>query len=59
VYYTGKRPHQGLDQLIPNEAEGRIPFQFSRKSYFSTGNIQSVAFLGGLHHSYYRGTAPP
>ena len=28
-------------------------------SHFSTGTIQSVAFLGGLHHSYSRGTAPP
>jgi putative transposase len=51
VYSNGNRPHQGINQ--------QIPVQFGRKSYFSIGNIQSVAFLGGLHHSYYRGTAPP
>jgi putative transposase len=59
VYSNGNRPHQGINQLVPSETEGRIPVQFGRKSYFSTGNIHSVAFLGGLHHSYYRGTAPP
>jgi putative transposase len=58
VYYNGKRPHQGINQLIPSEAEGRIPVQFCRKSYFSPGNLQSVAFLGGLHYSYCRGIAP-
>jgi putative transposase len=59
VYYNGNRPHQGINQLVPSETEGRIPVQLGRKSYFSTGNIQSVAFLGGLHHSYSRGAAPP
>jgi hypothetical protein len=51
VKHNGKRLHQGINQ--------RIPAQFNRKSFFSIGNIQSVAFLGGLHHSYSRGTAPP
>jgi putative transposase len=58
VYYNGNRPHQGINQLVPSEAEGRIPVQ-GGKSYFSTVNIQSVAFLGGLHHNFSRGTAPP
>jgi putative transposase len=39
VYYNGKRPHQGINQLVPSDAEERIPVQFGRKSYYSTGNI--------------------
>jgi putative transposase len=59
VYYNGNRPHQGINQLVPSESEGRIPVHFGRRPFFPTGNIQSVAFLGGLHHSYSQGTAPP
>jgi hypothetical protein len=59
MYYIGKRPHQGINQLVPSEVEGRIPVHFYRKSFFSTGNIHSAAFLGGFHHSYSRGAGLP
>jgi putative transposase len=51
VYFNGHRPHQGLNQKIPEQSD--------KKPISSCGIIQSIAFLGGLHHSYSRGAAPP
>jgi putative transposase len=45
-YFNEERPHQGINQLIPNRSDS-LPINGS-------GTINSVAFLGGLHHSYSR-----
>jgi transposase InsO family protein len=46
VYFNEERPHQGIQQQIPNRSDS-LPIKGS-------GTINSVAFLGGLHHSYSR-----
>ena len=46
VYFNQERPHQGIEQRIPD-------FYDKPKSNL-TGRITSEAFLGGLHHSYSR-----
>jgi transposase InsO family protein len=51
LYFNGNRPHQGIGQQIPS--------QYEKKPIMTTGKIQSIVFLGGLHHSYFRGAAPP
>jgi putative transposase len=50
VYFNEERPHQGIQQRIPNRTDG-YPINRSRE-------IRSVAFLGGLHHSYSRVYSP-
>jgi putative transposase len=45
AYFNQERPHQGIDQRIPNHYD--LP-----KS--TRGKISSKAILGGLHHSYSR-----
>jgi putative transposase len=52
-YYTydnEERPHQGIQQRIQNRSDS-LPIKGS-------GYIRSVAFLGGLHHSYSRVSGP-
>jgi putative transposase len=45
-YYNQERPDQGIGQ--------RIPEHYNLPASNPTGNISSNAFLGGLHHSYFR-----
>jgi transposase InsO family protein len=47
AYFNQARPHQGIDQRIPNHYA--IP-----ESKPTRGRITSKAILGGLHHSYAR-----
>jgi hypothetical protein len=49
AYFNQERPHQGIDQRIPNYYD--LP-----KSKPTSGRITSKAILGGLHHSYSRAT---
>jgi transposase InsO family protein len=44
VYYNQERPHQGIEQ--------RIPDYYDQPKSNITGKITSKAYLGGLHHSY-------
>jgi len=46
AYFNEERPHQGIQQRIPNRSDS-LPINRS-------GDIRSVAFLGGLHHGYSR-----
>ena len=46
-YFNQERPHQGIEQRIPDQHE--LP-----KSKPTSGRITSKAILGGLHHSYSR-----
>jgi transposase InsO family protein len=47
VYFNRERPHQGLDQALPEPADSpgydAPPLQ-----------VQSAPVLGGLHHAYHR-----
>jgi len=47
AYFNQERPHQGIEQRIPNHYD--LP-----KSKPVSGRITSKAILGGLHHSYSR-----
>ncbi len=47
AYFNRERPHQGIDQRIPDQYE--LP-----RSKPTSGGIISKAILGGLHHSYSR-----
>ena len=47
VYFNQERPHQGIDQRIPDYFD--LP-----RSNLTHGRITSKAILGGLHHSYNR-----
>jgi transposase InsO family protein len=49
-YFNEERPHQGINQRIPNRSDS--------VAIHGSGNIRSVAFLGGLHHSYSRVSGP-
>ena len=48
AYFNGARPHQGLQQRVPDEAAARA----SRAG--SGGRVHVVPVLGGLHHDYRR-----
>jgi hypothetical protein len=50
VYFNEERPHQGIQQRIPNRPDG-LPINRS-------GDIRSDSFLGGLHHGYSRVSSP-
>jgi putative transposase len=50
AYFNEERPHQGINQHIPNRSDS-LPINGSKY-------IRSVAFLGGLHHSYSRVLSP-
>ena len=45
-YYNSKRPHQGIDQRIPNGYESQF-----------YGSVQKSPILGGLCNHYYRNAA--
>lgn len=47
TYFNQERPHQGIDQRIPNQYD-------LTRSKPTSGRITSKAILGGLHHSYSR-----
>ena len=47
AYFNHERPHQGIDQRIPDQ------YDLSR-SKPTSGHITSKTILGGLHHSYSR-----
>ena len=49
AYFNQERPHQGIEQRIPDQYE--LP-----RSKPTSGRITSKAILGGLHHSYSRTT---
>jgi transposase InsO family protein len=49
-YFNEERPHQGINQRIPNRSDSI--------AIHGSGKIRSVAFLGGLHHSYSRVSGP-
>jgi putative transposase len=44
AYFNEESPHQGINQRIPNRS--------TNLAIHGSGNIKSVAFLGGLHHGY-------
>jgi hypothetical protein len=44
VYFNQERPHQGIDQRIPDR------YDLPRPN--ASGGIRTKAILGGLHHSY-------
>jgi transposase InsO family protein len=46
-YFNEERPHQGIDQRIPDYYE-------APKSKPTSGHVTSKSILGGLHHSYSR-----
>ena len=49
-YFNEERPHQGINLRIPNRSDNL--------AIHGSGNIKSVAFLGGFHHSYSRVSGP-
>ncbi len=49
-YFNEERPHQGGNQRIPNRSD--------TLAIHGYGEIRSIAFLGGLHHSYSRVSGP-
>ncbi len=48
AYFNTARPHQGLQQRIPDGTEGR-----SLRPE-AGGTVRAVPVLGGLHHAYVR-----
>jgi putative transposase len=47
AYFNEERPHQGIDQRIPDYYE-------APKSKPTSGHVTSKSILGGLHHRYSR-----
>jgi hypothetical protein len=53
TYYNGSRPHQGIDQKIPDLPKNRaIRLQGSEEN-----KVSSKPVLEGLHHDYFRAAA--
>ena len=48
AYFNRARPHQGLQQRIPDGQEVRLLPPEAR------GRVRAVPVLGGLHHTYRR-----
>jgi transposase InsO family protein len=48
AYFNGARPHQGVQQRIPDGPEGPV------SGAETGGKIQATPVLGGLHHRYQR-----
>ena len=48
AYYNGTRPHQGLQQQIPDPPAAPLPGEAR------DGPILALPILGGLHHAYRR-----
>ena len=46
IYFNRARPHQGLDQAIPDVQLRSVPK--------ADGRVVSFPILGGLHHDYQR-----
>jgi len=49
AYFNQERPHQGIDQRIPDQYD-------QTRSKPTKRQVTSKAILGGLHHSYSRAT---
>ncbi len=47
-YFNAERPHQGLQQRLPDRAGGALP------EPQVGGRVRAVPVLGGLHHAYRR-----
>jgi putative transposase len=47
-YFNQARPHQGIQQQIPEQKVGSVPAQHA------SGRVISFPVLGGLHHDYRR-----
>jgi putative transposase len=47
-YFNAERPHQGLQQRLPDRAGGALP------EPAVGGRVRAVPVLGGLHHAYRR-----
>jgi putative transposase len=48
MYFNGSRPHQGINQHVPDREERSGP------PHGSSGTIIAFPVLGGLHHDYRR-----
>jgi putative transposase len=48
AYFNRARPHQGLQQQIPERLGSAFP------SHQEDGKVISLPVLGGLHHDYQR-----
>jgi putative transposase len=48
AYFNQARPHQGIQQQIPEQKVGSVPAQHA------SGKVISFPVLGGLHHDYRR-----
>jgi len=46
AYVNTDRPHQGIDQAIPERAACDQPVPHA------SGRVERIAVLGGLHHAY-------
>jgi transposase InsO family protein len=49
AFYNGQRPHQGIEQKIPQQFDRKHPVMLSNKV---KGRVISTPVLSGLHHSY-------
>ncbi len=47
-YFNRARPHQGIQQQIPEQKAGSVP------AHQASGKVLSHPILGGLHHDYRR-----
>jgi putative transposase len=48
AYFNQARPHQGIQQQIPEQKARSVPAQHA------SGKVISFPVLGGLHHDYRR-----
>lgn len=55
-YYNEARPHQGIDQAIPQEVEGYVQKAPPGVDVTDEANGKVIRWpvLGGLHHDYRR-----
>jgi putative transposase len=47
-YFNQARPHQGIQQQIPEQKAGYVP------AHQASGKVLTFPVLGGLHHDYRR-----
>jgi len=57
AYFNTSRPHQGLDQQIPDGVASGSPWPVRKPA--AGGKIVSTPVLGGLHHCYSCAAAKP
>ena len=50
AYFNRARPHQGLQQRVPDAHEACVPRPGTG------GRVRAIPILGGLHHAYERAT---